>query len=76
MTDDVAPETVSISEDEKWSDAFNDKCIGYFPFTKIFEEMGIYDFLRQKSRNLGIQTPLLMLLNFWCLEELIPYMIL
>lgn len=76
MTDDVAPETVSISEDEKWSDAFNDKCIGYFPFTKIFEEMGIYDFLRQKAVILAFSTPLLLLLNFWCLEELIPYMIL
>ena len=51
MTDDIAPETISISESEKWDDSFNDQYIGYFPFTKILAEMAIYDFLKQKSRS-------------------------
>ena len=52
MTDDIAPETISISESEKWDDSFNDQYIGYFPFTKILAEMAIYDFLKQKSHCL------------------------
>lgn len=49
MTDDMAPETVSISENEKWSDEFNDKCIGYFPFTKYLKRWASMTFSEKKT---------------------------
>lgn len=59
MTEQDHPETVTIDRRERWDDSDNDKCIGYFPFTKIFQEMGIYDFIRSKYRNLNIKYSLI-----------------
>ena len=48
--------TIEINTKDTFDpDTDSDKCIGYFPFTKIFQEMGIYQFLKQKQRRLKIE---------------------
>lgn len=51
--------TIEINTKDTFDpDTDSDKCIGYFPFTKIFQEMGIYQFLKQKQRRLKIEYSL------------------
>lgn len=63
-------EKVTIKVD--YNDTFdpvidNDKCLGTFPFTKIFQEVGIYKFLKQQQLRLKVDdsfTSILELLVF------------
>lgn len=51
MTKEDQPETFIIDVNERWNDDYSEKYIGYFPFTRIFNEMGIYSLIATISKD-------------------------